>query len=780
MRASPSQFFAISLLSITISGLLSGAAVAAQTPTALEQVPDGKGGVKWQEVQHDASAEEEQKGQGRKKFLGIQAITTEPDGSVKVEMGKPEVRQPASGDVFVSNEKLDEHVIFQAFALYQPNDNATYKALAENAPQLAQWGITDVWSPPPYRAASDSKYGEGYAIADRYDLGTYGKGPTKYGTADELKAAIGALHNNDIRIQVDVVPNQIIGLNERHVLPVTGVDMYGQPMNPFLDHYLYSTYSKGSAPGQTEHGVIKEWDYFHFHGTTTQYQGLFRVLSDANSKLYRYLGPNHPENYLPAFLAESDAAKYGKINTIDGYLLADTWFAVENAESENAVYAPLFLYYEEPRSGVVEQTFMDFARSKGYTGSDEEIRETMLAELRMTPNPIGPLMDEYLAAQPGYSKKSEDDAKVTALRYDGPENDASHIGTNVLDFEFLVGNDLDTIREDVQQEQLNWQKYLLDFGFDGFRIDAASHINTDMLRDEVTQRLNYFAGEDVNEHLSYIESYVAQQVDFEQSNNYGQMAMDAGPFSGLMFSFGRDWAPLRYAFEASLIDRVNGGPALPNWSFVNNHDQEHNILVNVPLTEEEAGGYEPNSQPYELRQLEKYDADRNSVEKQWAPHNVPAMYAILLTTKDTVPTVFYGDMFVSSKPYMSTPTPYRDDIVNILKLRKQFAKGEQVIRYENSNTGSNGEDLVSNIRLGNDRKTGVAVVAGNNPALDTTITVDMGAQHRNQWFVDAMGYQPERLKTDKDGRLTVQVKGTQNVDVKGYLAAWVPDLQAQE
>lgn len=41
-------------------------------------------------------------------------------------------------------------------------------------------------------------------------------------------------------------------------------------------------------------------------------------------------------------------------------------------------------------------------------------------------------------------------------------------------------------------------------------------------------------------------------------------------------------------------------------------------------------------------------------------------------------------------------------------------------------------------------------------------------------------YHAERLKSGKDGRLTVQVKGIQNVDVKGYLAAWVPDLQAQE
>jgi dextransucrase len=41
-------------------------------------------------------------------------------------------------------------------------------------------------------------------------------------------------------------------------------------------------------------------------------------------------------------------------------------------------------------------------------------------------------------------------------------------------------------------------------------------------------------------------------------------------------------------------------------------------------------------------------------------------------------------------------------------------------------------------------------------------------------------YHAERLKTDKDGRLTAQVKGTQNLDMKGYLAAWVPDTQAQE
>lgn len=769
----------MSRLSLVIAALLSGTAAAAPT-AGIEQVPDGKGGVQWRKAHDTASQERPQERALKKKLLGIQSIETTANG-VKVEVGthKGGIRPPAEGDVFVSDERLDQHVIFQASALYQPNDNATYKALAERAPQLAQWGISDIWSPPPYRAAADSKYGEGYAIADRYDLGAYGKGPTKYGTADELKAAIAALHGQGMRIQVDVVPNQIIGLSGRQVLPVTATDMYGVPNNPAIDGKLYAAYSKGTAPGQTEHGAIKEWDNSHFNGTSPQNQGLSRVLTDAAQVPWRYFGPNDSRNHLPDWLATSEAARYGKINTVDGYLTADSWYAISGAASESdALYAPILLHYVEPRPGVINESFLDFARSVGLSGSDEEVRAAIITGLGMEPNPIGPLVDAYLARQPGYSAGSE--SGISALRFDGPGNDASHIGQNLIDFEFLVGNDLDTVRRDVQEEQLNWQRYLLDFGFDGFRIDAASHINTQILRDETAQRLAYFSGDDVNNHLSYIESYVASQVDFQQSNNFGQLVMDAGPFSGFLFSFGRDWLPLRYAFEASLIDRVNGGQAVPNWSFVNNHDQEHNILVEIPLTAEEAGDTRPGSQPYELRQFAKYDADRNSVHKQWAPYNVPAAYALLLTTKDTVPTVFYGDMFSSTEPYMAQPTPYHDDIVNLLKMRKQFAKGEQVIGFENSNTGSNGEDLVSLVRLGKTRASGVAVVAGNNSELDTTISVEMGPRHRNQWFVDAMGYHPERLRTDKDGRLVIPVKGTQNVDVKGYLAAWVPDLAAAD
>jgi glycosidase len=674
-------------------------------------------------------------------------------------------------DVFVSSEALDEHVIFQAFGLFQPDDYDTYTTLQANIDTLVEWGITDVWAPPPYRVAGDSKYREGYAIADRYDLGAYGKGPTKYGTADELSATLDALHAAGIRAQVDVVPNQMIGLTQRRVLPVTPVDQYG---NPIGEQFLYAAYTRGTAPGQTEHGLIKEWDYFHYNGTSSQFQGLYRVLEGDDGLPILYFGPDHPDNHLPQWLAETEAAQYGAINTVDGYVLADSYYASEGAstpETTDDKYVPVLLYYVDPRPGSTVQDYLDYARDNGYTGSDEEVR----AQLAVLPGEeLGPLTDAYIAAQPGYSKLSEPGA--TAYRFDGPLNDPSDIGVNILDFEFLIGNDLNTQREDVFNEQLNWQEYLLDFGFDGFRIDAASHFNVDLLEAEKEQRLAYFAGEDVNEHLSYIESYVPQQVPFEESNDNGQLVMDAGPYLSYLNSFGRKQVAVYNVFTNSVNDRINGyAEGVPNWSFVNNHDQEFNLISPIPLTPEEAGDLVPGTFAYEKVQFEKYDADRSQVDKQYAPYNVPAMYAIELTNKDTVPTVFYGDMFKTTGDYFVDKTPYYDDIVKLLEVRKTYAKGEQdVILQPTQSSGELGGDLVSSARLGTSRDTGVAVIAGNFPGANDVIEVEMGPQHANQVFRDAMGYDGDVEVTDEDGTLEITVEGVSNVSIDGYLATYVP------
>ncbi|MGC5224591.1 glycoside hydrolase family 70 protein [Micromonospora sp. DT81.3] len=677
------------------------------------------------------------------------------------------------GDVFESNAELDKHVIFQAFGLFQPDDYNTYTTLTENADLLAEWGITDLWAPPPYRVAGDSKYREGYAIADRYDLGAYGKGPTKYGTADELKGAIDAMHDEGLRVQVDVVPNQMIGLTQRRVLPVTPVDPFG---NPIGEQFVYATYTKGTAPGQTEHGVIKEWDYQYYHGTSSQYQGLYRVLVDDEGEYIRYFGPDDPQNNLPAWLAETEAAQYGKINVVDGYLLADSYYAVEGAATETTdddKYAPVLLYYVDPRPGSMEQTYLDYARENGYTGTDDEVRAQLLA---LPPAEIGPFTDAYLLEQPGYNRETEPGA--TAYRFDGELSSPEDIGENVLQYEFLIGNDLNTQRADVRAEQANWQQYLLDFGFDGFRIDAASHVDTRILVDEKEQRLANFPNDDVNEHLSYIESYTTAQVPFEESNQFGQLVMDNGPYLSYLGAFGRKNQAVNNVFEGSVNDRVNGyapEDAVPNWSFINNHDQEFNVISPIPLTPEEAGDLEPNTFAYEKVQFEKYDADRKQQVKQYAPYNVPVSYAIALTNKDTVPTVFYGDMFKTTGAYFKEKTPYYEEIVKLLEIRKQYASGEQDVILQPTHSSSElGGDLVSSARLGTSRDTGVAIVAGNFPGANDTIEVEMGAQHANQVFHDAMGLDDDVVVSDADGTLTISVEGMRTVEVDGYLSAYVP------
>ena len=287
----------------------------------------------------------------------------------------------------------------------------------------------------------------------------------------------------------------------------------------------------------------------------------------------------------------------------------------------------------------------------------------------------------------------------------------------------------------------------------------------------------------MNDNLSYIESYTTAQVPFEKSNQYGQLVMDNGPYLAYLGAFGRKTQAVNTVFQASVNDRVNGyapEDAVPNWSFINNHDQEYNVISTIPLTAEEAAGTTPGTFAYEKIQFAKYNADRQQQVKQWAPYNVPVSYALALTNKDTVPSVFYGDLFSTTGPYFGEKTPYYDDIVNLLKIRKDYAKGDQDVVLQPTKTSSEaGGDLVSSARLGTSRSNGVAIVAGNNPDVDDVIEIEMGPQHANQVFRDALGKDTDVEVTDADGTLKVSVQGQRTVQVDGYLAAYVPQEDAK-
>lgn len=84
-----------------------------------------------------------------------------------------------------------------------------------------------------------ARYMEGYAIADRYDLGEFPQGPnktvaTKYGKATQLEMMVDMLHDDNIKVQMDLVPNQMLGLNQREAVFVRRATSSGEPFtNPF-------------------------------------------------------------------------------------------------------------------------------------------------------------------------------------------------------------------------------------------------------------------------------------------------------------------------------------------------------------------------------------------------------------------------------------------------------------------------------------------------------------------------------------------------------------------
>lgn len=92
-------------------------------------------------------------------------------------------------------------VAFQFFHWYLNKDDSfqnnkpLWVFLKEEADHLRNIGVDAVWIPPAYKAAS-GEWSTGYDVYDHFDLGEFNDQSqrTKYGTKEELHAAINALH----------------------------------------------------------------------------------------------------------------------------------------------------------------------------------------------------------------------------------------------------------------------------------------------------------------------------------------------------------------------------------------------------------------------------------------------------------------------------------------------------------------------------------------------------------------------------------------------------------
>lgn len=228
---------------------------------------------------------------------------------------------------FSATEALDSQVIYEGFSNFQDfvekDSQYTNKLIAENAELFKSWGITSFEMAPQFVSADDRTFLDsviqnGYAFTDRYDLAMSKN--NKYGSKEDLRDALKALHKQGIQVIADWVPDQLYQLPGQEVVTATRANSYGTPKaNAYINNSLYVANSKSSGKDfQAQYGgefldelqkkypqlfedvmistgkkidpsvKIKQWSAKYMNGTNILGRGNRYVLSnDATGRYYQ-------------------------------------------------------------------------------------------------------------------------------------------------------------------------------------------------------------------------------------------------------------------------------------------------------------------------------------------------------------------------------------------------------------------------------------------------------------------------------------------------------------
>ena len=229
--------------------------------------------------------------------------------------------------IFSATEALDSQVIYEGFSNFQDfvekDSQYTNKLIAENAELFKSWGITSFEMAPQFVSADDRTFLDsviqnGYAFTDRYDLAMSKN--NKYGSKEDLRDALKALHKQGIQAIADWVPDQLYQLPGQEVVTATRANSYGTPKaNAYINNTLYVANSKSSGKDfQAQYGgefldelqkkypqlfedvmistgkkidpsvKIKQWSAKYMNGTNILGRGNRYVLSnDATGRYYQ-------------------------------------------------------------------------------------------------------------------------------------------------------------------------------------------------------------------------------------------------------------------------------------------------------------------------------------------------------------------------------------------------------------------------------------------------------------------------------------------------------------
>ncbi|KRN05686.1 dextransucrase [Liquorilactobacillus sucicola DSM 21376 = JCM 15457] len=414
------------------------------------------------------------------------------------------------------------------------------------------------------------------------------------------------------------------------------------------------------------------------------------------------------------------------------------------------------------------------------------------------------------------------------------------IDSSLGGYEFLLANDVDNSNPVVQAEQLNWMYYLLNFGsivnhdangnFDSIRVDAVDNVDADLLQIAASYFKDAYKvnknDKNANQHISILEDWSDNDAQYVKDQGADQATMDNKFRLSLKYALTMPYTDanenrrsgLEPLISNSLVNRASDeteNEAIPNYSFVRAHDSEVQTVIAEIIKQR----IDPSSDglTFTMDQLRQaftiYNADQLKTNKEFTQYNIPSTYALLLTNKDTIPRVYYGDMYTDDGQYMAKKSPYYSAIETLLRARKKYVAGGQNMKISYVTgapemAANTYHGVLTSVRYGkgaltsNDkgdaetRTQGIAVIESNEPNLRLSasdrIVINMGKAHANQAYrplvlTTAAGlstYQTDAAApvsyiryTNGEGQLifdSAEIVGQSNPQVSGFLAAWVP------
>ena len=178
----------------------------------------------------------------------------------------------------------DNRVMLQSFEWYLPDDGRHWDRIREAAPEFKALGVGGVWLPPCCKATGTNDVG--YGVYDLYDLGEFdqkGSVRTKYGTRQQLEAAIAALHEQGMQVYGDVVLNHKGGADETELFQAVKVDPNNR-RGEIAGPQDIRGWTRFTFPGRQGTYSGFQWSFQHFtavdHDDITGENGIFRILGE--------------------------------------------------------------------------------------------------------------------------------------------------------------------------------------------------------------------------------------------------------------------------------------------------------------------------------------------------------------------------------------------------------------------------------------------------------------------------------------------------------------------